>query len=117
MAFKLFKNGDELYDDSQELIKRGEFDKARDYLIKSIEKEGGTDDVAAVQVALIDLSDRLSSMQAYQNLLTALERLTSATTIQFGLETIDVAAVCNPRAIGLVKDYIEGWVEPNADWE
>ena len=91
MAFKPFKNGDELYDDSQELIKRGEFDKARDYLIKSIDKEGGTDDVAAVQVALIDLSDRLSSMQAYQNLLTTLERLTSATTVQFGLETIDVA--------------------------
>ena len=91
MAFKLFKNGDELYDDSQELIKRGEFDKARDYLIKSIDKEGGTDDVAAVQVALIDLSDRLNSAQAYQNLLTALDRLTSATIVQFGLETIDVA--------------------------
>ena len=73
MAFKLFKNGDELYDDSQELIKRGEFDKARDYLIKSIDKEGGTDDVAAVQVALIDLKDRLTNVNAYQNLLDQLQ--------------------------------------------
>ena len=31
--------------------------------------------------------------------------------------TIDVVAVCNPRAIGLVKDYIEGWVEPKEAWE
>ena len=27
-------------------------------------------------------------------------------------ETIDVVAVCNPKAIGTVKPYIEGWVEP-----
>ncbi len=32
-------------------------------------------------------------------------------------ETIDVQAVCNPRAIGLVKPYIEGWVEPKEPWE
>ena len=31
--------------------------------------------------------------------------------------TIDVVAVCNPRAIGLVKEYIEGWVEPKEAWE
>ena len=31
--------------------------------------------------------------------------------------TIDVVAVCNPRAIGLVKEYIEGWVEPKEPWE
>ncbi len=89
MAFKLFKNGDELYDDSQELIKRGEFGKARDYLVKSIDKEGGTDDVAAVQVALIDLSDRLNNVQAYQRLLTSLQNLKSANSVQFGLDTID----------------------------
>lgn len=31
--------------------------------------------------------------------------------------TIDVVAVCNPKAIGLVKPYIEGWVAPKEDWE
>ena len=31
--------------------------------------------------------------------------------------TIDVVAVCDPRAIGQVKEYIEGWVEPKEDWE
>ncbi len=32
-------------------------------------------------------------------------------------DTIDIVAVCNPKAIGLVKPYIEGWVEPKEDWE
>ncbi len=32
-------------------------------------------------------------------------------------EAIDVVAVCNPRAIGAVKAYIEGWVEPRESWE
>ena len=90
MAFKLFKNGDELYEDSKELIKRGEFDKARGYLVKSIDKDGGVDDVAAVQVALIDLSKRLTNAAAYQNLLGALNKLTSATEVEFGLDVVNV---------------------------
>ena len=32
-------------------------------------------------------------------------------------ETIDAVAVCTPRVLGLVKSYIEGWVEPKEDWE
>lgn len=30
---------------------------------------------------------------------------------------IDVVAVCNPKAIGAVKPYIEGWAEPKEPWE
>ena len=89
MAFKLFKSGDDLYEDSKELIRRGDFAKARDYLVKSIEKEGGIDDVAAVQVALIDMKDRLTNTDAYKKLLKALSELKSARTFEFGLETID----------------------------
>ena len=32
-------------------------------------------------------------------------------------EAIDVVAVCNPKAIGVVKPYIEGWVDPKEFWE
>ena len=32
-------------------------------------------------------------------------------------EAIDVVAVCNPKAIGAVKPYIEGWIEPKEPWE
>ena len=31
--------------------------------------------------------------------------------------TVDVTAVCNPRQLGQLKAYIEGWAEPKEDWE
>ena len=31
--------------------------------------------------------------------------------------TIDVAAVCPPKVLGQVKDYVEGWHEEREDWE
>ena len=88
MVFKLFKSGDELYDEGKDLIKRGEFAKARDYLVKSIEKEGGIDDAAAVKVALIDLKDRLSNINAYRNLLEALKGL-GAEEFEFGITQVN----------------------------
>ena len=50
------------------------------------------------------------------NLLNILYEDAKVEAVEYG-ETIDVVAVCNPRAIGLVKDYIEGYVEPKEDWE
>lgn len=88
MVFKLFKSGDELYDEGKELIKRGEYAKARDYLQKSIDKEGGDDDSAAVKVALIDLKDRMGSADAYRNLLEKL-KLLSTPDFEFGITRID----------------------------
>ena len=32
-------------------------------------------------------------------------------------ETIDVVAVCVPRVIGQVRDYIEGCAEEKEEWE
>ena len=32
-------------------------------------------------------------------------------------ETIDIVAVCTPRVLGRVKDYVEGYTEPKEDWE
>ena len=49
-------------------------------------------------------------------LLDTLYREAKVEAVEYG-ETIDVQAVCNPRAIGLVKPYIEGWVEPKEPWE
>ena len=31
--------------------------------------------------------------------------------------TVDVVAVCNPRLLGQLKDYVEGWQEEKEDWE
>ncbi len=50
------------------------------------------------------------------NLLDILYRESRVESVEYG-QTIDIQAVCNPRAIGMVKPYIEGWVEPKEAWE
>ena len=49
-------------------------------------------------------------------LLDGLYREAKVATVAYG-ETVDVTAVCTPRIMGQLKDYIEGWVEPKEDWE
>ena len=48
--------------------------------------------------------------------LDALYREAKVESVAYG-ETVDVTAVCTPRVMGQLKDYIEGWVEPKEDWE
>ena len=49
-------------------------------------------------------------------LLDLLYREAKVESVEYA-ETIDVVAVCTPKAIGTVKPYIEGWVEPKEPWE
>ena len=49
-------------------------------------------------------------------LLDGLYREAKVENVAYG-ETVDVMAVCTPRIMGQLKDYIEGWVEPKEDWE
>ena len=49
-------------------------------------------------------------------LLDGLYREAKVESVEYG-ETVDVTAVCTPRIMGQLKDYIEGWVEPKEDWE
>ena len=49
-------------------------------------------------------------------LLNGLYREAKVENVAYG-ETVDVTAVCTPRIMGQLKDYIEGWVEPKEDWE
>ena len=104
MAFKFFKDGDDLYDEATELLKRGEYGKARDIFQKSIDKDGGTDDVAAVMVALIDLKDRQTEGSAYKRVSDALSK-TDATEIVFGLTTISCSELSTE--CGLMKRKME----------
>ncbi len=69
MVFKLSKSGDELHDEGKELVKRSEYAKACDYLQRSVDKDGGIDDVTAVKVALVDPRDKLTNVNAYKNLI------------------------------------------------
>ena len=49
-------------------------------------------------------------------LLDGLYREAKVENVAYG-ETVDVTAVCTPRIMGQLKDYIEGWAEPKEDWE
>ena len=90
MALSLFKDADALYEQALDLIKQGEFDKARARLMKSIEKDGGPDDISAVLVGMIDLRGRLGDVNAYRALLNAL-KATKAKEFTFGLTTVNTA--------------------------
>ena len=48
--------------------------------------------------------------------LDSLYREAKLESVEYG-ETVDVVAVCTPRIIGQLKDYIEGWTEPKEEWE
>jgi hypothetical protein len=89
MALSLFKDADALYEQAIDLIKQGEFEKARGRLMKSIEKDGGPDDISAVLVCMIDMRGRLGDVSAYGNLLNAL-KATKAKEFTFGLTTVSV---------------------------
>lgn len=49
-------------------------------------------------------------------LLDGLYREAKVESVEYAA-TIDVAAVCPPKVLGQVKDYIENWQEPKEDWE
>ena len=89
MAFKLFKNGDDLHDSGDELIKRGEWGKARDTLQKSVDKDGGDDTLALVKIQLIDISSQLNNASAYRNLATRVRNIKDRGSFEFGINTID----------------------------
>jgi hypothetical protein len=88
MAFGLFKNGDQLYEDAVDLVKRREFDKAKRIFEKSIAKEGGKDDVAAVMVAILNLNGHFGDSGAYRGLAKALESI-DVGEFEFGLTTVN----------------------------
>ena len=49
-------------------------------------------------------------------LLDGLYREAKVENVEYG-ETVDVTAVCTPRIMGQLKDYIEGLQEEKEDWE
>ena len=49
-------------------------------------------------------------------LLDGLYREAKVENVEYG-ETVDITAVCTPRIMGQLKDYIEDWQEEKEDWE
>ena len=80
--------------------------------------EGLADLLAAIDKTLDKGSRRVTLHLPYDkgSLLDMLYREAKVESVEYA-ETIDVVAVCPPKAAGAVKPYIEGWVEPKEAWE
>ena len=80
--------------------------------------EGVTDLLAAIDKKLDKGTKRVTLHLPYDKAgaLDALYREARVENVAYG-ETVDVVAVCTPRIIGQLHQFIEGWTEPKEDWE
>lgn len=80
--------------------------------------EGVTDLLAAIDKKLDKGTKRVTLHLPYDKagVLDALYREARVESVEYGA-TVDVVAVCTPRVIGQLHQFIEGWTEPKEDWE
>ena len=80
--------------------------------------EGVADLLAAIDKKLDKGTKRVTLHLPYDKVgaLDALYREARVESVEYGA-TVDVVAVCTPRIIGQLHQFIEGWTEPKEDWE
>lgn len=80
--------------------------------------EGVTDLLAAIDKKLDKGTKRVTLHLPYDKAgaLDALYQEARVESVEYGA-TVDVVAVCTPRIIGQLHQFIEGWTEPKEDWE
>ena len=80
--------------------------------------EGVTDLLAAIDKKLDKGTKRVTLHLPYDKAgaLDTLYREAKVESVEYG-GTVDVVAVCTPRIIGQLHQFIEGWTEPKEDWE
>ena len=79
----------------------------------------GIDDLLAMIDAKLDKGKRRVTLHLPYDktgLLDALYREGKVESVEYGA-TVDVVAVCTPRLLGQIKDYIENWHPPKEEWE
>ena len=97
----------------------GEWPKEDDAVAISAKTGEGIDELmAAIDRKLDKGTRRVIIHLPYDKagLLDSLYREAKVESVEYAA-TIDVAAICTPKIMGQIKDYIEGWVEPKEDWE
>ena len=97
----------------------GEREKEADSVsISALTGEGIDELLAAIDRKLDKGTRRVTIHLPYDKtgLLDVLYREAKVEKVAYS-ETVEVVAVCNPRQLGMMKEYIEGWVEPKEDWE
>ena len=80
--------------------------------------EGVADLLAVIDKKLDKGTKRVTLHLPYDKAgaLDALYREARVESVEYGA-TVDVVAVCTPRIIGQLHQFIEGWTEPKEDWE
>ncbi len=80
--------------------------------------EGVADLLVAIDKKLDKGTKRVTLHLPYDKAgaLDALYREARVESVEYGA-TVDVTAVCTPRIIGQLHQFIEGWTEPKEDWE
>lgn len=80
--------------------------------------EGVADLLAAIDKKLDKGTKRVTLHLPYDKAgaLDALYREARVESVEYGA-TVDVVAVCTPRIIGQLHQFIDGWTEPKEDWE
>ena len=79
----------------------------------------GVDRLLAAIDAKLDKGNRRVTIHLpydKSSFLDMLYREAKVESVEYG-ECIDIVAVCVPRVLGMLKDYIEGWKPPKEDWE
>ena len=86
--------------------------------ISALTGEGIPDLLALIDRKLDKGSRRVTLHLPYDKtgLLDVLYKEAKVESVEYG-ETVNVVAVCNPRQLGQLKDFIEGWKEPKEEWE
>jgi hypothetical protein len=86
----LFKSGDEHFDLGVDLVKRKEYDKARNSFDKTIKKGGKEAELSGLYIALINAITRPADASAFENLANVLGK-TNLPNFEFGLTDVEPA--------------------------
>ncbi len=79
----------------------------------------GVDGLLAMIDAKLDKGNRRVTIHLpydKSGYLDMLYREAKVESVEYG-ETVDIVAVCVPRVLGTLREYIEGWKPPKEDWE
>ena len=113
MVFNFFKDGNELFDEAQELIRQKEYTKACKKLRSAIDKESEDSDLARVMIDFIEVGQSLNDANRYRELSVALQNIDG--TFDFGLSTFDVRELrdeCDAMAMAI--DARNAYTDSNA---
>ena len=97
----------------------GDFAKEEDAVSISAKTGEGIDKLMELIDGKLDKGTRRVTLHLPYDktgLLDSIYREGKVESVEYGA-TVDVVAICTPRLLGQLKDYIEGWVEEKEDWE